>query len=300
MIRGIGTNPEPMDLFWYCRYPNGTTRVSSADINSWIPLSKSRCRFSRNSVCSTNFMRIRQTVYWLVLGQKLRYVRTDLVFIYDIPFCFLKTWFVETCSLLLLDIKWAVPTVAVMHFIFLKAPNTVQQERCSANSWVVMFVGYSVTHAIRHAYSIMKTGVWWAMDMERGTCDKGQLSNKSEITMGAGTHGYRIFVMRYGVMWGCERVNALLIRACEADDWVLVSDVCCWRIGVEVTRNCFDWICLIYIDSFLCHWDGYFVSGVPGNLVGLDFQIKSHVLVRIQRTPPLNLMKPNIWLSCLC
>jgi hypothetical protein len=156
-----------------------------------------------------------------------------------------------------------------------RAPITVQQQRSAANSWAVMFVGYSVTHAIRHAYWIMKLGVWWAVDTERGTCDKGQLSNKSSITMGAGTHGYRIIVMCYEVMWRCERVNALLIRACEADDWVLVSDVCCWRIGVEVTRNCFDWICLIYVDSFLCHWDGYFVSGVPGNLVRFDFKIKS-------------------------
>jgi hypothetical protein len=54
-----------MDLFWYCRYPNGTAGVSSADINSWTPLSKSMPRFSRNSVCSTNFMKIRQTVYYL-------------------------------------------------------------------------------------------------------------------------------------------------------------------------------------------------------------------------------------------
>ena len=39
------------------------------------------------------------------------------------------------------------------------------------------------------------------MDTERGTCDKGQLSNKSAITMGAGTHGHRIIVMWYGVMY---------------------------------------------------------------------------------------------------
>lgn len=55
MVCNIGTIPEPVDFFWYCRYPNGTARVSSADINSWTPLSKSMRRFSRNSVCSTNF-----------------------------------------------------------------------------------------------------------------------------------------------------------------------------------------------------------------------------------------------------
>ena len=97
---GIRTNPVPMDCFWYCRYPNGTARVSSADINSWTPLSKIMRRFSRNSVCSTNFMKIRHTVYSLVLGQKLSYVRTDVIFTYGTHFYFLKTWLVETCGLL--------------------------------------------------------------------------------------------------------------------------------------------------------------------------------------------------------
>ena len=66
-----------------------------------------------------------------------------------------------------------------------------------------------------------------ATDTERGTCDKGQLSNKSAITVGAGSHGYRIVVMWYWLMRGYERINALLIRACGADDCILVSDVCC-------------------------------------------------------------------------
>jgi hypothetical protein len=52
--------------------------------NSWTPLSKSMRRFSRNPVCSTNFMELRPTVYSLVLGYKLMYVRTDLVLTYDI------------------------------------------------------------------------------------------------------------------------------------------------------------------------------------------------------------------------
>jgi len=38
------------------------------------------------------------------------------------------------------------------------------------------------------------------MDTERGTYDKGQLSNKNAITVGAGTHGYRIIIMWYGLM----------------------------------------------------------------------------------------------------
>ena len=122
-----------MDLFWYCRYPNGTARVSSADINSWTPLSKSMRRFFRNSVCPTNFFE--NPTDRLFRGARPETeVRTGVIFTYGTHFYFLNTLLVETCSLVLVNVKLAVPTVLLCILYSSRAPSSVQQESSSANS----------------------------------------------------------------------------------------------------------------------------------------------------------------------
>jgi hypothetical protein len=94
-----------------------------------------------------------------VQGQKLTYDRsycgTHLRFFKNLVGRVMQSFIVEY------KISFADGCYSV--FYYSRAPIAVQKENYSGSSWFVMFGAYSITHTIRHAYWIMKPGVWWAM-----------------------------------------------------------------------------------------------------------------------------------------